>query len=74
MNKTEHEKLRQLIHDIRSPFSVICMGLDALRALREDEEQFLAICDTIEQEGIARMREKLDELPESIARLLQTGP
>lgn len=71
MNDPSHAALRKLIHDIRSPFSVISMGVEALRSLRNDEEQFNAICDTVEQEGIEKLRAKLDELPDVIAKIMQ---
>lgn len=71
MNEPEQAELRKLLHDIRSPFSIICMGVDALKALRDDEQQFNAICATIEQEGIERLREKLDALPDAIAKMTQ---
>jgi hypothetical protein len=71
MNESDHAELRQLIHDIRSPFSVISMGIEALRALRTDELQFNSICDTVEQEGVEKLRAKLDSLPDVIAKMLE---
>jgi hypothetical protein len=70
MNDSQLPDLQRLMHDIRSPFSIISMGIEALRALRDDEEQFQAMCQTIEQEGIDKLRERLDALPDQIAKLL----
>jgi K+-sensing histidine kinase KdpD len=33
-------RLRQLAHDLRTPLSVISMGLEILKQVRQDEEQF----------------------------------
>jgi signal transduction histidine kinase len=36
-------RLRKLAHELRTPLSVICMGLQVLESVRNDDEQFKTI-------------------------------
>lgn len=42
--EADYEKrIRNLAHELRTPLSVICMGLQALESVRNDDEQFKTI-------------------------------
>ncbi|SFJ18199.1 histidine kinase dimerization/phospho-acceptor domain-containing protein [Planctomicrobium piriforme] len=56
------QRLRQLAHDLRSPLTVISMGLEALQHARKDDQEFRTLCDMIEQQGIAVLQAKLESL------------
>jgi hypothetical protein len=44
-------RVRKLAHDLRSPLSVICTGLQAMEAVRTDEELFNTIRDMMQAAG-----------------------
>ena len=56
------QQLRQLAHDVNTHLSVITMGMDALQATRDDAEQFEQMCEAIQQEGVAPLKEHLARL------------
>lgn len=67
-NKTDktmyRQRLRQLAHDLRTPLSIISMGVEALKSVRTDAEEFATLVAMIEDEGIARLKEALTSLAE----------
>ncbi len=67
-SKTENpmyrQRLRQLAHDLRTPLSIISMGVEALKSVRTDAEEFATLVTMIENEGIARLKEALTALTE----------
>jgi hypothetical protein len=54
-------RVRKLAHDLRSPLSVICMGLEALEFVREDQEQFNTIRQMMQSAG-TELKEFIDYL------------
>jgi signal transduction histidine kinase len=67
MNSGEaHSSSRQLAHDLRSPLSVISMSLEILPSVRNDEEQFLMLCNM--------MTNAATELKLKIASLVDPTP
>ena len=58
----EHQqKLRQFVHDCRSPLSVICTGLEAVEMACTDRENFTLLC--------RMMQKAANELKEQLAAL-----
>jgi K+-sensing histidine kinase KdpD len=60
------QEIRQLVHDLRTPLSVICMGLEVLKAVRHDEEQFSQLLQMMSAEGTQPLKAliaKLEKLP-----------
>ena len=49
-------QLRQLAHDLRTPLSVISMGLEILKQVRHDDEQFARVMTMISAEGVEPMK------------------
>jgi len=71
MTETEHvsalqgrsyTELQQWVHDLRTPLSVISMGIDALRSVRHDDQQFKELFEMISREGIGPLNRMLDQL------------
>lgn len=56
------QKLRQLAHDVRGHLAAVTMGLEALKLLRDDEDQFLEVYQTVRDEGIEPLKVRLGEL------------
>lgn len=56
------QQLRQLAHDVNTHLSVITMGMEALQATRDDADQFEQVRETIQQEGVAPLKEHLATL------------
>ncbi len=44
-------RVRKLAHDLRSPLSVICTGLQAMESVRTDEETFNMLREMMEAAG-----------------------
>jgi signal transduction histidine kinase len=55
-------ELQQWIHDIRTPLSIISMGVDALDRARHDDGQFVELSQMIVNEGIKPLNDLLDAL------------
>lgn len=56
------KSLRQLAHDFRTPLSVICMGLEALKHVRHDEQQFDELLRMMVSEGTERLKALISEM------------
>lgn len=54
--------LRQLGHDVKSPLTVISMGLQALKSLRLDAQEFNEVYDTIMHDGLDQLKAAVDRL------------
>lgn len=57
-----HQKLRQLAHDLRTPLSILVMGLEALKRLKPDDPQFKLIVEMMTREGTQPIRGFIDSL------------
>ena len=66
--------VRQLVHDLRTPLSVISMGLEILKQVRHDEEQFGRVLAMISQEGVEPMKRLLTEVNERADTPSSTAP
>ncbi len=55
-------RVRKLAHDLRSPLSVICTGLQALESVRNDEETFQML-----QEMMIAASTEMKDLIETLA-------
>jgi len=64
------QRLRQLAHDLRTPLSIMSMGLEVLQHVRNDDEQFGEMCRMMSREGI----EKIKALIEALAPSDDRGP
>ncbi len=64
-SQSYHQKLRKLAHDIRSPLSVLAMGIEAIRALKDDPAQLDALCDMMANEGITPIKNSLNQMVDS---------
>ncbi|MGN6133421.1 MAG: hypothetical protein ACTHOU_02930 [Aureliella sp.] len=62
-----HQLARKLAHDLRSPLSVISMGIEAIRIMKHDPIQCDALCDMMAKEGIDAMKRILEEMVERTA-------
>ncbi len=59
-----HRILRKLAHDLRSPLSIIAMGIEATRAVKNDPTQLEALCDMMAREGVEPMKRLIADLVE----------
>ncbi len=66
--------LGKLVHDLRTPLSVISMGLEILKQVRHDEEQFGRVLAMISQEGVEPMKRLLTEVNERADTPSPTAP
>lgn len=66
--------LRQLAHDFRTPLSVVAMGLEALKHVRHDEQQFQEMLQMITLEGTERLKSLINDLAEEAARMAASEP
>jgi len=69
-SEAAQQKIRRLAHDLRTPLSILSMGLEVLPHVRNDEEQFAEMCRTMTREGI----EKITALIEALAPSDGRGP
>lgn len=67
------QKLRQCVHDVRTPLGIISTGLEALILVRDDPEQFSAIYETIRREGVDALTQKVDKLVEVATKPAKPG-
>ena len=58
-------ELQQLIHDLKTPLSIISMAVEALKSVRHDDEQFAHLTKMIEDEGVKPLNAMLDSLGNS---------
>ena len=56
------QRVRKLAHDLRSPLSVICTGLQAMESVRNDEETFNMLVEMMQSAG-----KELKDLIETLA-------
>ena len=54
--------LGQLIHDLKTPLSIISMGVEALKNVRGDDEQFALLAKMIVDEGIKPLDAMINSL------------
>lgn len=59
-----HKILRKLAHDLRSPLSIIAMGIEATRAMKNDPSQLDALCDMMAREGVEPIKRIITEMVE----------
>lgn len=57
-----YTELQQWIHDLRTPLSIISMGVEALQRVRLDEKQFQELTEMILSEGVTPLNLLLDAL------------
>ena len=60
-----HQTVRKLAHDLRSPLSVMAMGIEAIRIMKNDPTQCEALCEMMSREGIDSMKRILEEIVEN---------
>jgi signal transduction histidine kinase len=58
-----YAELQQWVHELRTPLSIISMGVEALQRVRHDERQFDELSAMIMREGVR----SLDNLLTSLA-------
>ena len=66
----DHSNVRKLAHDLRTPLSIISMGLEILRQVRNDDEQFNRVLSMMSSEGVYPLKRMIDE----IAKQAPTDP
>lgn len=59
-----HKIVRKLAHDLRSPLSIIAMGVEATRAMKNDPHQIDALCDMMAREGVEPIKRMIAEMVE----------
>jgi hypothetical protein len=59
-----HKILRKLAHDLRSPLSIVAMGIEATRAMKNDPAQLDALCDMMAREGVEPIKQLIAEMVE----------
>jgi|GEM_PF-3222238 len=62
VTSTEAGRLRQLAHDLRTPLSIISMGLEILKQVRHDDEQFAHMLKMITTEGVEPLKTMIADL------------
>lgn len=55
-------ELQQWVHELRTPLSIISMGVEALQRVRDDERQFEELSAMILHEGVRPLNELLNAL------------
>ena len=56
--------VRKLAHDLRTPLSILSMGIEAVRMTHPDPAQCDALCDMMAKEGIESMKRIIEEAVE----------
>ncbi len=56
--------LHKLAHDLRTPLSIIAMGIEAIRALKHDPAQLDAICDMMSAQGVEAIKQHINRMTE----------
>lgn len=64
-------RLRQLAHDLRSPLSILSMGVETLKSFRTDPEQFDQICNMLLTDGVEPMKQLINRVAEEAERMKQ---
>lgn len=59
-------RVRKLAHDLRSPLSVICSGLQAMESVRTDEETFNMLREMMQSAG-TELKDLIETLAPSCA-------
>ena len=59
-----HQIIRKLAHDLRSPLSVMAMGIEAIRIMKNEPDQCDALCEMMAREGVESMKRILEEMVE----------
>ncbi len=59
-------RVRKLAHDLRSPLSVICTGLQAMESVRTDEETFTMLREMMQAAG-TELKDLIETLAPSCA-------
>jgi len=54
-------RVQQLAHDLRTPLSVICMGVEALKTCSPNSEDFAAILAMIDEQGTSPLKEMIND-------------
>lgn len=58
-------ELQQLIHDLKTPLSIISMAVEALQSVRHDDEQFAHLSKMIIDEGVTPLNAMIESLGNS---------
>jgi len=61
-NRMLHADLSLLIHDLKTPLSIISMGVEALKNSRHDDGQYAELTKMIVDEGIKPLNAMIDLL------------
>ena len=67
------QRVSKLAHELRTPLSVICMGLQALESVRNDDEQFKMIHQFMESAG-KELTQLIDAMAAESAESLSNAP
>jgi signal transduction histidine kinase len=59
---TNSMELQQLIHDLKTPLSIISMAVEALQSVRHDDAQFAHLSKMILDEGVKPLNAMIDSL------------
>ena len=65
MTPEQTEQLRQISHDVKSPLTVIVMGLEALGMIVDEGSEEMELVRMIQNDGIEPLRLKVQELLEA---------
>lgn len=65
---TDPRLLRQLAHDLRSELFVITMGLEQLKLVRQDEQQFLEVWQLLTKESVEKLKSLINGLADEAQR------
>ena len=58
-------ELQQLIHDLKTPLSIISMAVEALQSVRNDDAMFAHLSKMILDEGVKPLNAMIDALGNS---------
>ena len=54
--------VRKLAHDLRTPLSILSMGIEAIRVMKNDPAQCDMLCEMMAKEGIESMKRIIEEM------------
>lgn len=60
--EVDPSNLRKLAHDLRTPLSIISMGLEILKQVQNDDEQFQRVLAMMSSEGVVPLKRAIDDI------------
>jgi hypothetical protein len=53
---------RQLAHDIKSQLAVVSLGMEALKGVRSNADEFASVMESIRRDGVEPLKQSVSDL------------